>query len=202
MTLPDFEGAITYAHNRMRQELDTRLTYHNLAHTFDEVLPTALHLAALNQLEASRVDLLAVAAAFHDIGFIRQRDGHEQQGTKLARKILPGYGFSAEQIEAIAGMILATQLPQSPTNLSEQILADADLDVLGRDDFWPRNNDLRTERANYGDLLTDREWFQAQLEFLETHHYFTPASRALRNKQKQQYVAEIKNKLAEVASTA
>ena len=54
----------------------------------------------------------------------------------MAREILPAYGLTRDQIDTICGMIMATRIPQSPSNQLERILCDADLDYLGRDDFY------------------------------------------------------------------
>ena len=62
---------------------------------------------------------------------------------------------------------------------------DADLDALGRVDFWNRNLALRYEMAMLGFYYTDLEWCKRQQGFLNQHHYFTASARQLRDKQKQ-----------------
>lgn len=47
---------------------------------------------------------------------------------------------------------MATKIPQSPNNLLEQIICDADPDYLGRDDFWKISNNLYHELKIYGVL--------------------------------------------------
>ena len=178
---PDYAGAIAYALNRLRTELPLELTYHNVWHTEHDVMPAAVRLARLSQLPQADVHLLEVAAAYHDLGHIVTSLEHERLGAEIAAEVLPKYGFEAENIERLVGIILATHLPQSPHNLLEEILADADLDVLGREDFLTRNQALRQELAALGqEFLTDREWLTTQTEFLQQHSYFTPAARALR----------------------
>jgi hypothetical protein len=41
--------------------------------------------------------------------------------------------------------------------LLEEILADADLDVLGRDDFFSRGQALRAEREALGKMVSDEQ---------------------------------------------
>lgn len=177
---PDYAGAITYALNRLRTELPLELAYHNVWHTEHDVMPAAVRLARLSQLPQADIHLLEVAAAYHDIGYIETPVGHEQLGADIAAGVLPHYGFEAESIHRLAGIILATHLPQSPHNLLEEILADADLDVLGREDFLTRNYALRQELAAFGQMLTEPEWLAMQTKLLQQHVYFTPAARALR----------------------
>jgi uncharacterized protein len=194
---PDVDGAIEYARRRMERELETGLTYHNLDHTFEEVLPMTLKLADLYHLDGNNVMLLAVAAAYHDIGWVIQSQEHETIGVEIARKVLPNYGFNTDQIECIGKLIMATRLPQNPTTLLEKILVDADMDSLGREDFWLRNEDLRVELALDGVLLTIEEWYWKQLEFLKSHTFFTAGARLLRREQKQKNIKELKRRLAQ-----
>ena len=202
MTQPDIQNAIRYARERMSHELPSHLTYHHLGHTFDDVLPAALRFAAMSNVDAEEMDLLSVAAAFHDIGWIVQGDGHEAIGVEIVHRILPSFGFTSEQIQKISGMIMATRVPQEPQNLLEEILVDADLDVLGRDDFWPRNHDLRTELAARGVVMSDLEWYLSQFNFMEEHSYFTAAAETLRGSAKKHYASEIHEQLQRVTSEA
>jgi len=177
---PDFDQARRYVVTRLEQELPPQRVYHNVAHTRDEVAPAAERLAAAEGIEGEALLLVRTAAWFHDIGFIQQGPDHEVIGAQIAAQVLPRFGYSSDQIAAIRGMIMATRLPQSPCNLLEQIIADADLDLLGCDDFIARNYDLRAEMATYGQTMTDEEWYISQLEFLQGHRYFTVAAYAQR----------------------
>lgn len=182
---PDFARAQAYALDRLTRELSPLLTYHSLAHTRDDVLPAARRFADLAGITGEPLLLLETAALYHDLGFVQQRDEHEAVSIALAAAALPGFGYTAEQIAVIGDLIHATRLPQSPASLLAEILTDADLDVLGRADYWTRNDDLRAEWAAYGTVSTDLEWYQGQVTFLSTHRYFTPMARSLRAAQKQ-----------------
>jgi uncharacterized protein len=181
---PDFEQARRYVATRLEQELPPQRVYHNVAHTRDEVAPAAERLAAAEGIEGEALLLVRTAAWFHDLGFVTQGYDHEAIGAQIAAQALPRFGYSPEHIAAIQGMIMATRLPQSPCTLLEQIIADADLDLLGCDDFMLRNQDLRAEMATYGQVMSDAEWFSGQLDFLQAHTYFTPSANALRSEGK------------------
>jgi uncharacterized protein len=103
-------------------------------------------------------------------------------------EVLPDFGFSAAQIATVQGMIMAAQLPQSPHTVLEQILADADLDVLGRDDFATRNQDLHAELTESGTVLSDERWYSIRLETLQRHPYWAEAARSLRDEGKQKNI--------------
>jgi len=193
--MPDFEAAQQYALGRLRRELPPELVYHSVWHTEEDVLPGVERLAEWSGVVGEPLLLLRTAALYHDLGFVTQRVGHEDVSIRIAATVLPDFGYSPEQIEQIKGMIAATRLPQTPTNLLEEILADADLDSLGRTDFTPRNQALRAEMAQYGVLHTDVEWLQGELNFLSGHRYFTAAAHALRDEQKQKNIEELKELL-------
>ena len=129
------------------------------------------------------------------LGFLRQRDQHEIAGAEMAAQILRQFSFGPAQISTIQGMIMATRLPQSPKTFLEEFVADADLDVLGRDDFSPRNQALRQELENYNVYFSDVDWFKNQIGFLESHTFFTEAARKIRGTGKQQNLAKMKQQL-------
>ena len=184
MGQPDFAAAQQYALERLERELDPRLRYHNLAHTRDDVLPAAERLAAIEGIGGAELLLLRTAALFHDIGFTVARHEHEQAGVQIMAGVLPQFGYTPEQIDLIGTVIMATRLPQTPHSRLAYLLADADLDLLGRTDFLERNRELHKELQAFGDQRSDAEWYANQVEFLARHRYWTTAAQHLRNAQK------------------
>jgi uncharacterized protein len=193
---PDELRARAYAASCLRR-LPAELTYHSLAHTCQDVVPAAERLAARLGVGGLDLVLLRTAAYFHDVGFIERRAQHETAGARLAASVLVYCGYQPSQIAMIAGMILATRLPQSPCNLLEQILADADLDSLGRDDFRRTSLALRAELALCGPLIPKAEWYTRQLAFLQNHRYFTTAAQALRDAGKLRNIALLERLLSQ-----
>jgi uncharacterized protein len=191
MTLPDFESARHYALERLERELPENLHYHSLGHTRDDVVPAVERLAEIEGVVGEPLLLLRTAAYFHDIGFIVQYNNHETASVQIAQEALPQFGYTGAQIEAISQMIMATKLPQSPDNRLAEILADADLDNLGRDDFEERSQVLRAELETLGITSSDEDWYQRQLEFIQNHRYFTGAARQLRDVKKEQNIKEL-----------
>jgi predicted metal-dependent HD superfamily phosphohydrolase len=188
---PDFEKARNYVLDKLEHELPPGLTYHCLGHTRNEVVSAADRLAALEKVSDDDRLLLLTGAYFHDLGFIRQRQDHESIGIQLAEQALPGFGYSEAEIDVIRGIIRATHLPQSPVTLLEKIMADADMDDLGNEDFWIRSKDLRRELDYYGSKYTDVEWYTYQLHLMQSHKYFTDSERKLRDAVKQEHMLEV-----------
>lgn len=184
MKEPDFGQARAYALLRLERELPPTMCYHSLEHTRDDVAPASERLARVAGIEGQDLMLLRTAAYFHDLGLIEQRENHETVSARLAELVLPGFGYAAEQIAAIKAMIMATRLPQQPSTFLASILADSDLDVLGRQDFVERNCLLRAELAAFEPPLSDAAWYRQQITFVQTHRYWTPMARALRGNSK------------------
>jgi hypothetical protein len=109
----------------------------------------------------------------------------------MTRDILPDFGFNPDQLNTICGMILATRLPQSPNGKLEKILCDADLDYLGRSDFYEIGGRLFAEMKRLGVVDTEREWNLIQKTFLESHRYHTTFSQTHREPEKLKRLQEI-----------
>ncbi len=174
----------------LKEQLPGDLTYHGLHHTLD-VLDAALKIAESENLSEEEIRLLRIAILYHDAGFTAKYKDHEDKGCEMARKNLPAYGYNHKEIETICGMITATKIPQTPHNLLEKIICDADLDYLGRNDFHKISNSLFEEMKIYNHLHDEKEWNRIQKKFLEKHHYFTEFGKKNREHKKQEYLKEI-----------
>lgn len=172
----DLAGALDEAAS-LAAGLDPTLRYHDARHTFCEVLPAARALAGDLRLPAGDRALVEAAAAFHDLGYLERRAGHERAAVEMAGRLLPAYGFDADAIARIADMILATRLPQRPRTTLERIVADADMAVLASKDFLRRNEDLRLELMAAGGALPRPAWLAQQRRFLLGHRDHTAAAR-------------------------
>jgi uncharacterized protein len=196
MEASSFEQVKKYVLLRLENELAPGLAYHSLAHTRDDVVPAVERLADMEGVQGESRILLLTAAWFHDLGFIEQMAGHEAISMRIAEDVLPDFDYATGQIATVCNAIMATKLPQSPKSRLEEILADADLDVLGRDDFLPRNQALRDELQYLGRKFTDFEWYTSQESFLRDHSYFTKSAHALRDSQKMLNIVALQDALA------
>ena len=174
----DLDGLRDEVSRRLTRELPEHMYYHDAAHTLDEVVPVALLLADAEGVDGPAREVLLAAALLHDIGYTRTTHDHEAASAAMAAEILPTYGFGTEQVAAVERLILATRVGHRPESLSEAIIADADLDVLGRADFWHRNRSLQRELAALGLAHEDRSWVEIQQRFLRGHSFHTASARA------------------------
>ena len=181
----------TYILEKLRKDLPAHLEYHTLAHTLD-VYTRSEAIAEAEGLSGRELELLLVAAVYHDSGYLYQRVDHEGRSCLIAKEVLPGYGYNEEDIEEICRIIMATKLPQNPKSLAEQIICDADLDYLGRDDFFTTGEGLYHEMLHAGVVSNQKGWDIIQVNFLENHRFFTKTSIALRNAKKQENLNQLK----------
>jgi HD superfamily phosphodiesterase len=189
-----FEEAGEYILFKLRNELPKRLTYHNVDHTMD-VYTAAAAIGKVENINTWEMKLLLTAALYHDCGYLVRDKGHEEESCGIARDVLPSYSYNSNEIELVCGMITATKVPQTPKNLLEKILADADLDYLGRDDFFVIAHLLYTEISNSGIVHNEDSWNQSQVLFIKSHQYFTETAANLREAKKQENMNTIKARI-------
>jgi ligand-binding sensor domain-containing protein/class 3 adenylate cyclase/predicted metal-dependent HD superfamily phosphohydrolase len=179
---------------KLEAELSSKLHYHSIEHTKD-VVQAVERLALSENVTDEGLFLLKTAASYHDAGFVEQYDKNEPIGVRLASEILPKYGYTPEHIEIIKELIFVTSVPHKPQNQLEEIICDADLDYLGRDDFHEIADRLRKELREHGKITSDRKWDEIQVLFLTQHKYFTKTSKQTRDAKKEQNLQEIKDRL-------
>lgn len=171
--------------------LPPTLTYHNAAHTLS-VEKECVTIAKEEGIADEKTLLeLQVAALYHDTGYLYLYKGHEDKSCELAKKELPRFGVNEDDVTNICEIIMATKMPQTPKNLLQKIICDADLDYLGRDDFFIINEELRKEFLEYKIVANDKEWKDSTIEFMQSHSYFTRSSQQRRNLGKQKHIEEL-----------
>lgn len=202
---PNFQAAKTYVLQRLENELASNLFYHGIHHTRDDVLPAAQQLGKLEGITQEDQLLLNTSALYHDMGYIEQYKQNEAIAVRIANQTLPNFGYSRAQIERIRKTIMATQLKvingkfmqnPNPNDILQQLICDADLDSLGREDFFRVGETLRQELKEYGMPKEREKWLKGQLAFQQSHTYFTNAARTLRNQGKKNNIKRLQELLA------
>ena len=92
-------------------------------------------------------------------------------------------------------MIMATKIPQTPNTLLEQIICDADLDYLGRSDFFTIANLLFNELREMKIISDEKEWDRIQVKFLKGHRYFTTTNITTRKPQKLHHLKMLEERI-------
>ena len=163
-----------YVFNLLNNKLASNYVYHNLAHT-QKVLEKTTELAEKLKVDTVSMENLQLAALFHDSGFIKGAENHEQEGVKILTQFLQENNVDANRIEAISHLILATKIGYQPVNDLEKIITDADCAHLGNKSFEDKTELLRKEWENQAKKkYSDAEWITINIDFLtKSHKYHT-----------------------------
>lgn len=185
-----------YVRQLFTTRVDDAFTYHSISHT-ESVVKAAATMADHYHLPEEEKLSLLLAAWFHDAGYSKGKaEEHEIISQQIAEKYLIEYNVSPDIIAKVKGCIAATRMPQSPQNLTEQILCDADLHHLGTDDFVNQNKLLRRElNALNGEEISKKNWRRNNIRFLQEHTYFTDYGRSVFEPVKQQHLAALIEKV-------
>ena len=187
-----FKAASKFILDKLEKELSPLLHYHGISHTLDVFEMVQEIAISEGTVSEDDFELLKLAALFHDSGFTEGFDEHELRGVEICKKYLPDFGFEEKEIEKISGMILATKIPQNPQNNLEQIICDADLDYLGRDDFYVIGKTLFQELKERQIISSEEQWNKIQVSFLEGHEFHTQTNLKRRKEQKDQYLIDLR----------
>ena len=191
----DLPKAELYIKQLLQSQLSPLLTYHDYDHTMD-VLDASVNLARdENITDGEELALLKTAALYHDCGYINMYDHHEEESCRIAKQVLPGFGYSDAQITIVCNLIMKTKLLEKPHTHLEKILCDADLDYLGGDEFEVRGQKLFQEWLAYGKLKNEKEWNEKQIRFLEKHQYYTKSATTKGSKKQEEHLKKLKNEV-------
>lgn len=180
--------------DKLAAQLPEGLFYHSVQHTID-VETQAERIAINENICGHDIFLLKLACLYHDTGFLITYNDHEQVGWELAEKELASAGLKQAELDVINGLIMATRVPQKPLTKLEEIICDADLDYLGREDFWDISNNLFLEFKIKKIVKSEIDWNQLQVKFFKQHTYFTETSKKLRTNAKLEHLKVIEAKI-------
>lgn len=157
----------------LTKNLSSQMTYHTVDHTKD-VVKSVVEIASKQEVQEGDLEILQIAAWFHDAGYSEGRENHEKSGAQMARDFLEKYEWSSESIDKIERCIMATQMPQNPKNDLEQIICDADMLHLGSEEYFKKSELLHTEiERTQACKISKHEWLQMNYDFLKKHRFFT-----------------------------
>ncbi|MEQ8704351.1 MAG: DUF5706 domain-containing protein [Phaeodactylibacter sp.] len=188
---PIIAEAEQYVKRFYEEHFQNNLPFHDYEH-FVNVANAVQLIGEAYELDAGELEVLKLAAWFHDLGYFESPEGHEGRSAVLAEAYLEERGYPEAQREKVKSCILATQLPQSPNTLLEKILCDADLSHLGNAHYWDRCGRLRQEMAiARGIVMSDPEWVEFEIDFLMRHRYHTDVARDLFSEQKLKHIKQL-----------
>lgn len=154
-----------YVINLLNKELDKNYVYHNVAHT-QRVVEKVNEICENIEISDADKEKVELAAWFHDTGFIKKKQGHEDESIKIAEKWLKEHKVADKKIEEISKIIAATKMGVTPKTELEKIMSDADCAHLASSDYTSYTSLLRKEwELTGGKKVTDEEWLEENINF-------------------------------------
>jgi predicted metal-dependent HD superfamily phosphohydrolase len=169
--------------------------FHNFDHTQDVVNAVGI-IGQHTNLSADEMESALVAAWLHDIGYENGSKNHEQTSAQRAKDLLESLKAPQRKITEVTEAILATRMPQDPKTIVGQVLCDADLFHLSTDTCLEKSNMLRDELKALGvKEMSNGEWLNSTLEFMENHAYHTAYGQTVLEQRKQKNIKKIKKSI-------
>lgn len=167
-----------YASGILKKEISEQFVYHDYNHTHRVVQACEL-IGKECGLSDDDLSLVTIAAWFHDTGYKNGCVRHEEGSASLATEFLEEKGFPQDQIDKVTGCIMATQMPQNPGNLLEEVICDADLYHLACPDYNEMASKMHKEvELMKGITIDDASWNEMNYRFFKDHEYFTDFGKA------------------------
>lgn len=187
-----------YVEKYLRENINEQLYYHNFKHLQD-VTTAAVDIGQAMNLSKDQLETVIVAAWFHDTGYCKGWENHEITSKNLAAEFLRSQGVNEKKIEEVSGCIIATKMPQRPTNIMERVLCDADLNHIATEEFFAKSEMLRKEiSARTDSNIKKLKWFKESLKFLTGSNYFTPYAKEKFGPVKEENVRKLKSLIREL----
>ena len=149
-----------------------KICYHNIDHTL-EVVEACEFIGAKLKISKKDLEIVILAAWFHDTGYYLGCENHEEASANIARQYLQKEFIDSKIINKIAKCILSTKIPQTPKNTLEKIICDADLFHLATEEFFHKSELLLHELTLHNQKMNLKCWLIKSKEFVESHNYHT-----------------------------
>ncbi|MFN0728854.1 Pycsar system effector family protein [Polaribacter gochangensis] len=165
-------NAEKYVFSLLTKELSGDYFYHNLNHT-QRVVNATKELLVGEHISEVDANLLLLAAWFHDVGYIKGTENHEESSVRIATNFLEEYNIDESIINTVNRLIRATKMDVEADDILEKIIKDADCVHLSKKSFSDISDLLKEELNKVCDKnFTDSEWIQENINFLTSKHYY------------------------------
>ena len=193
------QKAENFVYQLFKDNLSLDYIYHNFNHTLGVVSNTKLIIEA-EVVTPDEAEILLLAAWFHDTGYIKGFENHENVSIEIARNFLEEQNYDSSKITAVSNLIKKTELNEKPETKLEKIIRDADWSHFGNPDYFQFCNLLRyefgfTKKTKYNDL----EWaYENQKIFTEFHQFYTDYAKKNWQPIKEENAKKLEQKIAEL----
>ncbi len=172
---PILNAAKDYVLKTLNEELPNGFLYHNYNHT-ERVVKHVYELLDAEGIEGDEAENILIAAWFHDIGFVKDPENHEEIGAAMIEEFLTTHHFTdPKRVAYIQGCIKATKFGSDPETIGQQVLVDADFSHFSSKNYDQISALLRQEwKLTKSKEYTDVEWLEENINMFNMHHrYYT-----------------------------
>lgn len=162
-----------YVSDLFTKKLPEQITYHNLNHTL-EVLENSIEIGENLSISNSDLEIVKLAALFHDTGWIKNGENHENYSAEIAREFLNTHNYNSDKIEKVIDLILFTKRTREPENIIQSIIYDADILHAGKKGFHSKSQSLKSEiEFRNGEIIDEIKWIEENIKFLDKFEFKT-----------------------------
>ena len=156
----------------LKDKLSNLYSYHNFNHT-QSVVNATKELCDNEKVTIDERELLLIAAWFHDTGYIKGFENHENESIKIVSDFLKEKNQKDEFIFQVSKLISATAKEYIPQTHLERIIKDADYIHIISSEYVSTCELLRMELQNTGNInFSNLEWATENFDFLLNKHRF------------------------------
>ncbi|MBI9057414.1 DUF5706 domain-containing protein [Labilibaculum sp. DW002] len=189
--------AEAFASNLIENGHQAMFTYHNLEHT-QNVVKQAKKIGLETGLSPEEMEILIIAAWFHDTGYYENFAKHEKISAVHAKNFLEEKNYPEEKVKQVTDAISHTKIPHLPCDEKVcNVLCDADLHHLSSKNYLKTSEKLREERnAILQHEISPKIYWEETLRFLKEHHYHTNYGKKTLAKKKEVNYQKVVEKVA------
>ena len=193
------DKAREYVEILFSEKLSKEYVYHNYTHT-SEVVATSVDLANKLNLADDDIEILILAALFHDSGYILGYENHEEEGGRICQAFLSQNNYPEDKLNKVIKCIHVTKFDRKPENILEEIIKDADLIHIGKKGSNSKAELLRLELLNTRNInVNEIEWIKVNLDFITKHEFYTQAAKTEYGETRKDNIAKLEKKLLKLS---
>ena len=166
------QKAEEFVTNLLTNSLNTSFLYHNFRHT-QRVVESTEELIDNIKLKDDEQEALRLTAWFHDTGYTKNLENHEEHSCEIAKEFLIEHKTDKEIISLVVKLIMATKMGHEPDGLLEEIIRDADSSHIGQKSYLETSELLREELSLLGKAsYSSEEWREKNIKMFRAKHRF------------------------------
>ena len=195
------DAAAAYAAKLLTEKLPPEFIYHDLTHTLD-VVKNVIEIGTNSNFEKEKLELVQLAAIFHDTGWTKSIKSHEEAGSNIAREFLASQNVNETDINEICELILSTEHNTTPKTLGQKILHDSDILHIGKKKFYSKSLALKSEIEQIEKRkISELSWIEFTLDYFEKNNFLTDYVIENYSNKRQKNISKLNVKKNEIMAT-